>query len=71
VSNDRQAKNARIELKLTTASGFKCGYRADISLAQWSAILAIVDGTATELCEDEGCPHYGIPHICVNNNKKG
>lgn len=21
-----------------------------------------------ELCDDEGCDHYGTPHVCVNNN---
>jgi len=20
-----------------------------------------------QLCEDEGCPHHGIPHVCVEN----
>lgn len=20
----------------------------------------------TELCGDEGCPHYGTPHVCVS-----
>lgn len=20
------------------------------------------------LCDDEGCPHHGIPHVCVNPN---
>lgn len=29
------------------------------------------EASRESLCEDEGCPHYGIPHICVNNNKKG
>lgn len=23
---------------------------------------------AAPLCEDEGCPHHGTPHVCVNNS---
>lgn len=24
-------------------------------------------GANSTLCEDEGCPHAGTPHVCVNN----
>lgn len=23
-----------------------------------------------QLCEDEGCPHHGIPHVCVENKEE-
>ncbi|MGQ0595816.1 hypothetical protein [Aquabacterium sp.] len=25
--------------------------------------------TGESLCEDEGCDHHGMPHVCVNNSK--
>lgn len=35
-------------------------------------IMDVLDGPDQEcypLCEDEGCPHFGTPHVCINLDK--
>jgi hypothetical protein len=32
----------------------------------YSAAGRVVDGADKGLCRDEGCPHHGTPHVCLN-----
>jgi hypothetical protein len=34
---------------------------------EWVKFYNSLTITGEALCEDEGCPHYEIAHICVNN----
>lgn len=34
-------------------------------------LMDVLDGPEQKcepLCEDEGCPHHGTPHVCINDN---
>lgn len=36
---------------------------------RWRAKYALARAPA--MCDDEGCPHHGIPHYCINNQRTG
>lgn len=32
--------------------------------------FAVYQQAAEQLCEDEGCPHFGIPHVCLDEQSR-
>lgn len=36
----------------------------------WFPPMALAVGVNSELCEDEGCPHHGVDHVCINTSHK-
>jgi hypothetical protein len=34
-----------------------------------ATVLAKIDAALDNLCEDEGCPNAGTPHVCINRQE--
>ena len=34
-----------------------------------ATVLAKIDAALFNLCEDEGCPNAGTPHVCINRQE--
>lgn len=44
-----------------------CYENHEYSGNRWS-VVSSVEAPESHLCKDEGCPHFGTPHVCYNAN---
>lgn len=50
-----------------TSIDAQTGSLAFIERGEWADEARATLAAVQDLCEDEGCPHHGTPHVCVNN----
>jgi hypothetical protein len=57
--------------------GYACGKQEaaarikqlEAALAEWKALAIQWAKDHDQLCEDEGCPNAGTPHVCINRQE--